>query len=188
VTTKNILLIMATIILLLSCAPQPPYWKPSGTPQGEPPQITAYYGAHIIRPGDTWRVYLRANDPDGDMAYIATTIRQDGVGFYPAVRTRLEPNNRGELAGYLFLPTPPDPDLVWDQFQITLLVRDREGNGSKPVTLPLTFNYRNYTNPEKVSAEWNDVADTRLGTILVDIISSERYNTQGDHGDRVLFW
>jgi len=48
--------------------------------KGQSPVLIDYYAAAVIRPGSTWKIYLKAKDPDGDMAYIATMLFQGGFG------------------------------------------------------------------------------------------------------------
>ena len=38
------------------------------------PVITESFASKELRPGDTWKVYLKASDPDGDMRYIVSVL------------------------------------------------------------------------------------------------------------------
>jgi hypothetical protein len=46
------------------------------------PTITASFAASEMTPGATWKIYLKASDPDGDMRYIVAVVKQAGTGVY----------------------------------------------------------------------------------------------------------
>jgi len=168
---KNNLLVILSLLLLSGCAA---YQQPGDTIEpGRPPVILATYAPEVIRPGAVWRVYLKATDGDGDMKDIAAVMWQTGFGYYSTDVTRIKQGDAKEVAGYLFLNTPPDPTLLPDRFTLTLVVRDRQGNKSEPVEVRFRFDY---VPPEKLPESWQPVADNRLGGILIDIQSSFRYN------------
>jgi hypothetical protein len=133
------------------------------------PVIIDYYAAEVIRPGATWRVYLHAKDKNGDMRGIACVLVQRGHGTYPTSVTRLSERHREEVAGFLFLRTPADNNLRKDSFTLRVLVRDRQGNRSERLELPLRFGRgSDQETPEK----WQEQGDVRLGAIKVTIRSS----------------
>jgi hypothetical protein len=158
-------------LLLPGCAA---YQHPGDTTNADhPPVILATYAPEVIRPGNLWKVYLKATDADGDMKEIFAMMWQTGVGYYSTDITRIKKGDAKEVAGYLYLNTPPDPTLLSDRFTLTLLVRDREGNKSEPVEVHFHFDY---VPPEKLPESWQAVADNQLGGILIKIQSSFRYN------------
>jgi hypothetical protein len=44
------------------------------------PVITNSFACRQIRPGDTWKIYLLAEDPEGEMKAIVCTVDQPGAG------------------------------------------------------------------------------------------------------------
>ncbi len=70
-----------------------------------PPVINEAYAPRIVRPGDDWRIYLKAADPDGDMKAVVATFEQGGRGAPAPVATPLEPQNRKALHGFFTLNT-----------------------------------------------------------------------------------
>ena len=179
---RKVVQTVLVFLMLLGCAA---HQQPDGTTNVDrPPVILATYAPEVIRPGAIWRVYLRATDPDGDMKEIDAVIWQTGYGYYSTDITRIKKGDAKELAGYLYLNTPPDPTLLSDRFILTLLVVDREGNKSEPVEVPFHFDY---VEPEKLPESWHDVAGNRLGGILVKIQSSFRYNLGGDRDGYSIF-
>jgi hypothetical protein len=105
------------------------------------PMITQSFASEEVRAGDTWRVYLKASDPDGKMKYIFATIYQPGVGTYPVSITRIKDENQKELSGYMSLNT--GPVLPSSFFNLTLnLTVNIQGVGgvfSQAAVFPLSF-------------------------------------------------
>jgi hypothetical protein len=111
------------------------------------PTITAHFAASEIRPGESWKVYLKASDPDGDMKYIVASVKQAGVGVYSASFTRIKEENRKELSGYVYLNTmvgvgSNSTSLLYYWLTLTVWVQDGSGNFSNPVEVPVTFGSR----------------------------------------------
>ena len=109
------------------------------------PVITSHFASSDLRAGDTWKIYLKASDSDGDMTYILATVKQAGVGIYPISFTRIREENRKELSGYVYLNTMAGSDyssLTFYGLTLTVWVKDRAGNFSDPVEFPLTFGSR----------------------------------------------
>jgi hypothetical protein len=138
--------------------------------KGQPPVIVGYYAPEVIRPGTTWKIYLRIEDKDGDMEYIGTILLQEGFGYYATDYIRLEGKDRKEVAGYVSLRTPSDVKLTSDKLSMEILVRDRQGNQSETVQLPLTFAY---VKQAEISPEWQVSAKRRLGVLVTRIRSTE---------------
>jgi hypothetical protein len=176
VVKKNVIVILL-LFLLAGCTT----CKGARTGEGgdQPPMILDSYAAESVRPGATWRVFLEAKDPDGDMHAIVTELVQPGVGSYPTDFTYIKEADQEGFAGYLILPTPTDSGLLQDSIEATLTVQDCEGNKSKPVTLTLKFNYKTEFGPQKVPEKWRTAADHKLGTIMVQIKSTLRDSLDG---------
>jgi hypothetical protein len=139
--------------------------KPPGT---SPPVITASFAAKTLAPGDTWKVYLKASDPDGDMAYILATIDQPGVGDYPATRLKIKEENAKELNGFVFLNTlVPGGSGFLNSVTLTLTVqiRDRTGYTTKPAVFPLTFTIRDTQEPPPPGV----FREEELGPVMVNL-------------------
>jgi hypothetical protein len=136
--------------------------------KGHPPIILGYYAPEAIRPGATWNIYLRAEDQDGDIAYIATMLYEAGFGYYSTDYTRLEGKDRKQFFGYISLRTPPDINLTFDKFTMEIVLRDSQNNQSEIVKLPLTFAY--HAQPE-IPPEWQAAANHRLGRLVTRIQS-----------------
>jgi hypothetical protein len=103
------------------------------------PVITQSFASQFLGEGDTWKVYLNASDPDGDMKYIICTIDQPGIGTSPVSFTRIKEENRRELSGYIYWNTGGVYGLNLSSITLTVQIQDRSGNFSDSVSFPLQF-------------------------------------------------
>ena len=112
------------------------------SPKGEEkttPVITQSFASGEIRIGDTWKVYLNASDPNGEMVKISAIVEQTGQ-IHPERITKVSKENGKEFSGYLILPTALLANAL-EGTSITLWVQiqDRSGTLSPPVIFPLTL-------------------------------------------------
>lgn len=175
---KKALILGVLSVLILGCSGV--QWGPKRAQQdvGSPPVIVDHYAAQVIRVGDNWRIFLRGRDPDADMKYIAAELYQAGVGYYRVNFIFLEGPDQGEFAGYLVLPFPVDSSFFDDRFSMRVLVRDQKDNRSEAITLPLRIGHWTY---EELPEKWEEVANTRLGIIILNLESSQFYNRGGNN-------
>jgi hypothetical protein len=179
-------LVILMILFSAGCTTCKGVVKKSGNYEDAVPVILDSYAAEKIRPGASWRVYLEADDEDGDIDYIAAQLFQPGVGYYPTSFTYIKGADREGFAGYIYLNTPADYLLLADNFRLEVILRDCEENRSEPVSLPLRFDNLPSYQPQELPEKWQMAATRELGAIMVDIISSERYNS--DNGNKgILF-
>ena len=157
---------------MIGCAGLPP-----GPPQGaaapaepqqtrvEPPVITQSFASPKLRPGETWRVYLVASDPHGEMKQIVCTIDQAGVGTYGASITPIDPEDSKEMNGYIYLATSTSERLDGVYLTLTVQIQDGAGRYSQPVAFPLAFNnlYEQESPPPGI------FGDHDLGPILIQL-------------------
>ncbi len=163
---------LALAALLGSCQKPPKFEQSHTGEKGQPPVILDYYAVKAVRPGETWNVYLRAKDENGDMKYIVATLHGAGTG-YDTSETELKGENRAEFAGYLLLETPLDQDLVtsMESLSMKIFIRDWAENGSEAIDLPLTF--VEHATHESIPGKLQDAAKNRLGAIDIDILSPQ---------------
>ena len=164
---KRALIAIALSLIVWGCGTSGPHGTQSQTDQGEAPEIIDYHAAEVIRPGATWRVYLKAQDKDGDIRDIASVVTQRGTAGYPTSVTRISEEHSREVAGFLVLRTPATRDLMTDRLNLRVIVRDRQGNRSESVELPLRFGD---VPPQEIPEKWEQFADQRLGVIQVSIL------------------
>jgi len=170
---RKTLLLGVFAVVFAGCAALQPAVVSPPQDRGQPPRIVDAYAARVIRPGDTWMIFIRAEDPDGDMQSVAAELWQAGVGYYPTQVTMLKAEDAKHFSGCLFMRTPTAFNLNWDEFELTLIVRDSRMNRSQPAKLPLTFDLAaNQVIPEK----WQEAANHQIASLMFAIESAWFYN------------
>jgi hypothetical protein len=138
---KKLLLPLGLIIILTGCLALEPIQKREAVYGKNTPVITQSFASKELRIRDTWKVYLNAQDPDGDMKSIECTISQRGMGTYPASAIWIKKENSKELSGYIYLNTLNTPEQLYLQdIVLTVQIRDKAGHFSEPAVFPLEFN------------------------------------------------
>jgi hypothetical protein len=103
------------------------------------PVITIAFASKELPPGDTWKVFLRAQDPGGDMNRIVCTLEQPGGA--PAVSfIEIRDDRRGNLSGYVYLNTTGALGFPFASCRLTIQIQDQKGNLSNSVSFPLSLN------------------------------------------------
>ncbi len=105
------------------------------------PVIEQSFASKAMKRGDTWRIYLKASDPDGDMKTIVAYLEGVAMGGTRSIsHTRIKENDRKEISGYLYWYPGPDryagPEMV-----MTIQIQDMAGHFSNPVSLPLRMQF-----------------------------------------------
>ena len=130
------------------------------------PVITQSFASMKVWPGETWKVYFNASDPNGEMKNIFAVVEQPGVGQYPLSIIRIRKENRKEMSGYLYLVTAtPWYPLSFVNITLTIEIQDKSGNFSAPVTFPLSINSR-YTQE---AAPPGVFKEQELGPVMVSL-------------------
>ena len=153
-------------------------------PGGSPPVITGSYASERLSHGDIWRIYLQANDPDGDMLRFVCVFDQAGYGSYSSAYVPIKKRNRTELMGYLYFHSAAGAGLrmpEWSQLRLTVYVRDKGGNNSNKVAFPLVLSRgaRQGSPP----APFDSGPLERLGAIPVRLVNP----MEDDDGGRFFF-
>lgn len=146
------------------------------------PVITSHFASSDLTAGDTWKIYLKASDSDGDMKYIVAAVKQAGVGVYPVSLTRIQEENRTELSGYVYLNTMGGSSyssLTFFGLTLTLWIRDRAGNFSAPVEVPLTFGSRVEAQAAPPAGAYQD---RDLGPVMIFLRSMSAQSERGSNG------
>jgi hypothetical protein len=139
---------------------------------GQAPLIIDSYAASVIRPGASWRIYLHAQDDDGDMKQIVSVLTRTGAGSHPTDFKNIKKKDRKEFAGYLYLRTPPDNNFIsTTTVNLKIFVSDHQGNKSEPVEFSLQFASG---AAQELPAKWEEYAKNSLGAIMIDIGGGRR--------------
>jgi len=151
------------------------------------PVITHFFAVERGYYGFIWKIYLEAEDPDGDMLKIASVVEQTGYGHYPTDWIYLKPQYRKHFKGYIQWNTFSSRTSYlkeWTQIRLRVSVFDKAGNESKEVVIPFTFEY-GIKNPYKAQnsppAPFDQGERPRLGYIHIDLFEP---TTMGNGGKR----
>lgn len=106
------------------------------------PMITHAFAEKKGPYGYIWKIYIQAEDPDGDMDKIAVVVNQSGYGSYPTDWIFLKPRCRQQVMGYLQWNTFSSKTSYlpeWTQIIVKVSIFDKAGNESNEVVFPFTF-------------------------------------------------
>ncbi len=122
--------------------PLVPYSGTSPKPGTKAPIITHTFAVEKGRYGYIWKIYIEADDPDGDMQRIACVVDQVGYGHYPTDWIYLKADFEKHFKGYVQWNTFSSqashiPE--WTQITLQVSVIDRANNESNVVIFPFTF-------------------------------------------------
>jgi hypothetical protein len=142
------------------------------------PIITNAFAVNKGQYGYIWKIYIEAEDPDGDMDKIAVVVDQTGYGYYPTDWIMLRPQHRRHFIGYLQWNTFSSKGSYlpeWTQITMKVSIFDKSGNESNEVVFPFTFesgvkNQHEYQLP----APFDKRNILRLGHIMIDLYYESR--------------
>ncbi|MEW6374825.1 MAG: hypothetical protein AB1502_03420 [Thermodesulfobacteriota bacterium] len=151
-------------------------------PTTSPPVITHSFAVEKGYYGYIWKIYIDAEDPDGDMFKIASVVRQIGYGSYPADWIVIKPQYRKHLKGYIQWNTfsSKAPFLrEWTNITLEVSIIDKAGNESNVVLFPFEF-VSGIKSPYlyKLTQPFDQGDLPKLGNIFIDLFEP----TLGDDG------
>ena len=168
----KILAVVVLLLLAMGWANFEPAAEPAATEGKGIPAIVQSFAPTQMRPGQVWKVYLKASDPDGKMKYIFATISQPGMGTYPVSIIRIKEENGKELSGYIYLNTAPTrlSEFFNRSLTLTVNIQGKGGQFSQPAVFPLSFQAKPTPEapPEGVFKEQS------LGPIMVTLRTGKR--------------
>jgi len=168
--SKSALRLSVLISALLFLAPH--HGCAQSKPEGKSPVIVNAYAVDKGPYGTIWKIYIEAEDPDGDMLRIASVVTQTGYGHYPTHWTYIKSADRKRLKGYLQWNTFSSkagslPE--WTQIALHVSVFDKAGNESNTVIFP--FSFETSVSTKAVAVPFDQGELPRLGYIHLDLIN-----------------
>jgi len=140
-------------------------------PKGNPPVITNSFAVEKGYYGYVWKIYIEAEDPDGDMSRIAAEVDQIGYGHYPVDWTILKSPYRGKFRGYLQWNTFSSRTSYlreWTNITLKVSILDKAGHESNVVVFPFEF-VSGARRESKPPAPFDQEGLPRLGYIHIDL-------------------
>ena len=138
------------------------------------PVITHSYAIEKGRYGDVFKIYIEADDPNGEMLRIATVAHQLGHGHYPPDWVFLKPENEHHFVGYLQWNTYSGYTSwvsEWTQLTLEVSVFDKAGHESNAVVFPIEFASEVINNPPPPTP-FNQGDIPRLGHVFINIMDT----------------
>jgi hypothetical protein len=135
------------------------------------PTITHFFAADKGPYGCIWKIYIEAEDPDGDMDRISVEVNQVGYGHYPTDWIAIKPQHRKHFMGFLQWNTFSSKTSYlpeWTQISVKISVFDEAGNESNAITIPFTFE-SGVKNQYQLPDPFNNGNTPRIGNIMVDL-------------------
>jgi hypothetical protein len=166
--SREFLTVGLLVVLLSSCVGTARVPSTSGT---QPPVITHSYASDKGVYGQTWKIYIEAEDPDGDILKITSDLQQEGVRYRQSVDSIfVKKRDQKYLKGFLALDTYflREPSLgVSPRLVLRVSITDKAGNESKAAVFH--FEYAG-TIPESASlpAPFDQGNIPKLGNILIE--------------------
>jgi hypothetical protein len=157
--------VSVAFLMLTGCAPvammpvEAP--QPQAVGPAHAPVIEDGFAVSSLWGGETWRVFLRGSDPDGDMSHLWVVVTQVGKHTDTEI-IPLKGRNQQEFSGYLTLDTPAWIR-TWDAVRVEVRIRDRAGNLSEKVTLEAQIGF---PTRERLPSEWASAAQYHLGVLF----------------------
>jgi hypothetical protein len=178
---KNLAAFLSLLIVMSILTPCEGWSQPLAPSEGGPtrpgthsPIITHTFAVEKGYYGYIWKIYIEAEDPDGDMIKIASVVDQVGYGHYPTNWNYLKRDYGKNLKGYLQWNTFSSKTGYldeWTQITVTVSVFDKAGNESNVVFFPFTFELTKNPYAYKPPAPFDRGDLPRLGYISVDLFN-----------------
>ncbi|MCU0588707.1 MAG: hypothetical protein MUF52_11200 [Syntrophobacteraceae bacterium] len=159
----------AALLVLSGCAPvqmqqaQPIQSQAVGA--ADAPRMEDGFAVSSLWGGQTWRVYLRGSDPDGDMSHLWVVVTQLGKRT-DTVIIPLRGAEQARFSGFLTLDTP-SWIRTWDFVRVEVRIRDRAGNLSEKATFEAQIGF---PTQESLPSRWADATQSHLGTIFFEFM------------------
>jgi len=139
-------------------------------PESKAPIISSSFAIEKGYFGYAWKIYIEAEDPDGDMYKIISAVDQPGWGPYFPDTIMIKPQYQRNLKGYIQWNTSSSHTSTLSPFTIITLevsIFDKAGNESNVVVFPFQFvtgAVPKYELPSPFSKD-----DPRLGYVHIDL-------------------
>jgi hypothetical protein len=164
-----------------------PYTGGQSGPGNHAPIITHAYAVEKGYYGYVWKIYIEAEEPDGQMLKIASVVDQVGYGYYPTDWIYLKPQYQKHFKGYIQWNTFSSRTSYiteWTQITLKVSVFDKAGQVSNEVVFPFTFETTPGQYAYKLPPPFDQGDVPRLGYIAIDLFdpSSLAYGGSGKIG------
>ena len=181
--TGKIFWIFSLILALILFNAHPGLTGAESKPEARGPIITHAFAVEKGYYGYIWKIYLEAEDPDGQMLRIASVVDEVGYGRYPTDWIYLKPQYQKHFKGYIqwnTFSTKASYLPEWTQITLRVSVFDKAGNESNEVVFPFTFEITPEQYAYQLPAPFDQGDLPRLGYVMIDLFyPGEDYGHDG---------
>jgi hypothetical protein len=163
---KKYLSVPLLLILFSGCGE---LWKLVPIEPGSKPVITDSFAPQKVKPGTGWKIFLAAEDKDGDMKDIVISISPAAQSILTYSFAPIREEERGSLTGYLLIKTSPSPYLLDKIFHLSLSIRDKTERKSDTVGFLLSFTS---DSDGELPEKWRKASQNRLAIIFLDYFNN----------------
>jgi len=172
---------LSAVMLLIS-----PRGLAQSKPEAKGPTIAHAFAVDKGYYGYIWKIYIEADDPDGDMLKIASVVDQPGYGRYAPDFIYLKRENQKHLKGYIQWNTFSSRSAhlgEWTEITLKVSIIDKAGHESNEVILPFAFE-SGVKNPYqyKLPSPFDQGGLPKLGNIHIDLFNPTLMG-DGDKGE-----
>jgi hypothetical protein len=168
---KKSFYLIGLLVAMMLFIPSKGWTQPK--PGTHAPIITHTFAVDKGYSGYIWKIYIEAEDPDGDMLRIASVVEQPGHASYSTDWIYLKPQYQKHFKGYIQWDTFGAYGVYlreWTNITLKVSIFDKAGNESNVVVFPFTFetgikNPYNY----KLPAPFDQGDLPRLGYIDINL-------------------
>ena len=181
--TKRILWFLSIVLGVLLLGVSQDWAQPK--PERRGPIVTHAFAVEKGEYGYIWKIYLEAEDPDGQMLRIASVVDEAGTGRYPTDWIYLKPQYQKHFKGFIqwnTYSTKAGYMPEWTPITLRVSVFDKTGNESNEVVFPFTFELTPGQYQYKLPPPFDQGGLAKLGNIMIDLYPSDMPGGSGGSG------
>ena len=181
--TKRILWFLSIVLGVLLLGVSQDWAQPK--PERRGPIITHAFAVDKGEYGYIWKIYLEAEDPDGQMLRIASVVDEAGTGRYPTDWIYLKPQYQKHFKGFIqwnTYSTKAGYMPEWTPITLRVSVFDKAGDESNEVLFPFTFELTPGQYEYKLPPPFDQGDLAKLGNIMIDLYPSDMPGGSGGSG------
>jgi hypothetical protein len=169
---KRTLILISGMVMALVLLVSPRGWA-QPKPEIKGPVITHVFAVDKGNYGYIWKIYVEAEETDGEMLRIAVVVHQPGYGYYPTDWIYLKPQYKKRFRGYIQWNTFSSKAAYlreWTHIALKLSVVNKAGIESNEVVFPFTFESGIKDQYKyKLPAPFDQGDIPKLGNIFIDL-------------------
>ena len=149
-----------------------PFYGVKPKPEGRGPIITHTFAVTKGYYGYIWKIYIEAEDPDGQMLAILSSVDEVGYGHYPTDWTYLKSQYQKHFKGYIqwnTFSTKTSYLPEWTEITLKVSVIDKAGKISNEVVLPFSFEITPEQYAYQIPPPFDEGGLPLLGHIMIDL-------------------